>query len=396
MKVKGFFSPSIHYTSRMVELLIPAQNKKSVQAAIGKADAIYFGVETFNMRMHARNVKQADMKKIINFCHEHGLKAYLTTNIIIYEGELGLLRSLIEDASAAEVDAFIVHDMATIQMVKEHEMPFHVSTQVSISNSLAARFYESLGATRINLARELTLSQISEIIQKLKKTKVETFIHGAMCTSISGRCYFSQALNEDAFFSANRGKCLQPCRDQWRVVHQDGHELDYDGYYFINAKDLCMIEYIPELMNAGIHAFKIEGRMRPPRYVEIVARVYREAIDAHLGGTFTKERALEWKKELEKAYNRSFSTGFYFGRPTADDVNRQTTGNLATTRKTEIGRVITYYKDKQIAKIRLFRGQIKSGTELYFEGSDMGTYFKLEVAGFYHKNRLYQESPETS
>ena len=378
----------------VVELLIPAQNKKSVQAAIGNADAIYFGVETFSMRMHARNIKQADMKLIVNLCHENNMKAYMTTNIIIYEGEFELLRKLVEEASSSEVDALIVHDFATIQLAKEYNIPFHVSTQASVSNSQSAKFFEDLGASQITLARELSLKQIKEIVPKLKKTKIGAFIHGAMCTSISGRCYLSQTIHDSSFYSANRGKCLQPCRNQWRVTYQDGQELDYDGYFFLNAKDLCMIEHIPELIESQIHSFKVEGRMRSPQYVEVVSKIYRNAIDAHENGTYTKEKALKWKKELEKVYNRGFHTGFYFQRPTDIDINRETSGNMATTRKMEVGAVITYYKEKQVAKLRLFKGQFKPGDEIFMEGSDIGTYYRHVLAEIFHKNKLCQETPD--
>ncbi|MCP4763862.1 MAG: U32 family peptidase [archaeon] len=378
----------------MVELLIPAQNKKSVQASIGKADAIYFGTETFNMRAHARNIKKADLKDFIKFCHDNGINAYMTTNILIYEGEIGLLRNLIEEAYSAEVDALIVHDFASINLAKEFKMPFHISTQASVSNSVSAQFYENLGAERIIMARELSLKQIAEIVPKMKTAKIEAFIHGAMCTSISGRCYFSQTICDSSEFSANRGKCLQPCRKQWRVLYQDGQEFDYDGDFFINAKDLCMIEYMPELIEAGIFSFKIEGRMRSARYIETVSRIYREAIDAYNAKSYSKEKALEWKKELEQVYNRGFSTGFYFRKPTGLDVNQKATGNMASSRKTEVGKVITYYRDKMIAKIGFRTGQFKPGDLIYFEGGDLGTFYKHNISEMYHKNKLILETPD--
>ncbi|MHA1839385.1 MAG: peptidase U32 family protein [Candidatus Ranarchaeia archaeon] len=376
----------------MVELLIPAQNKKSVEASLGYADAVYFGVETFNMRIHAKNIRREEMRDFVSFCHDNKIKAYLTTNIIIYEGEIDLLRALIAQANEAEVDAIIVHDFAAIQLAKEHKMPFHISTQVSISNSSAARFYEKLGAERIIMARELSLQQIAEIASKLRSTKVEAFVHGAMCTSISGRCYFSQVICDSPDFSANRGRCLQPCRKEWKVFSADGKEFDYDGYFFINAKDLCMIEYIPELIEAKISSFKVEGRMRSPRYIETVSRLYRRAIDEYFNGTFSKEKAVEWKKELETVYNRGFSTGFYFRKPTALDINRQKSGNLSEVVKTEVGRVLTYYSKNKVAKIVLREGKYKVGDTLYIEGSERG-FVKCVLTEMKHKNRLITETP---
>ena len=215
----------------MVELLIPAQNKKSVEASLGNADAVYFGVEAFNMRIHARNIKREEMRDFVSFCHSNNIKTYLTTNISIYEGELDLLRDLIKQAHETEVDAVIVHDFAAIKLAKEFDLPFHVSTQASVSNSSSAKFFEELGAERIIMARELSLKQISGIAPNLTSAKVEAFIHGAMCTSISGRCYLSQTICDSPEFSANRGKCLQPCRKKWRVISAEGTEFDYDGYF---------------------------------------------------------------------------------------------------------------------------------------------------------------------
>ena len=378
----------------MVELLIPAQNKKSVQASIGNADAIYFGVESFSMRMHAKNISQNNMKQFVNFCHDNNIKAYLTTNIIIYEGELDLLKKLFETAQESEVDALIVHDLAAIQLAKEYNIPFHISTQASISNSQAAKFFQDLGADVITLARELSLNQIAEIVTKLNKTKIQVFIHGAMCTSISGRCYLSQTITNTSYFSANRGRCIQPCRNEWHLLAKDGQELDYDGYFFLNSKDLCMIEYIPELIDTKIHSFKVEGRMRSPKYIEVVAKIYRQAIDEYYNGTFTKEKALNWKKELEKVYNRGFHTGFYFQQPTDVDINRKTSGNMAKMRKTEVGSIITYYKEKKIAKLRFFKGRLKLGDEIYIEGGEMGTFYKHIILEMFHKNKLCPETSE--
>ena len=379
------------------ELLLPAQNLKAVKAVTGYADAVYFGTETFNMRAHARNIGQKDIKKFVSYCHENDLRAYLTTNIIIYEGELNLLESLIEQAKDAEIDALIVHDWATIKLAKKYNIPFHISTQASISNSSSAQFYEEMGAARVIMARELSRKQISDIVPKMKTAKVEAFVHGAMCTSISGRCYLSQTICKTSEFSANRGKCLQPCRNKWKLMYQDGTEIDYDGYFFLNSKDLCMIEYIPELIEAGIFSFKIEGRMRSSRYVEAAARIYKKAFESYFDGTYTKEnkeKVFEMKNELSTIYNRGFSTGFYFNMPIDDDINKTISGNLATKRKTEIGRVITFYRDKSIAKIVLKMGNLKVGDDIYIEGGDLGSFVKTQLNEIFHKNKLVNEIPQ--
>ena len=275
-----------------VELMAPLKNPKSLNAVLDTTDAVYFGVESMNMRFYGDNFKLKDLPRIVGTCHDHGIKAYLTTNTIIYENELGLLDRILEQAAKAEIDAVIAHDIGAIETCKKFNLDFHVSTQASISNSHSARFYENLGAQRLILARELSLTQIKEIKKKLHSCEIETFVHGAQCTSISGRCYFSAEICESQQYSANRGRCVQPCRRKWTVRDEQGNEFLYDGAYFVNTKDLCMIEHIPRLIKANIDAFKIEGRMRDAIYIDEVTRCYREAIDAYHEGTYTRET---WK-----------------------------------------------------------------------------------------------------
>ncbi|NVM20095.1 MAG: U32 family peptidase, partial [Candidatus Lokiarchaeota archaeon] len=191
---------------------------------------------------------------------------------------------------------------------------FHISTQCNVSNSLSARFYEKLGAERLILARELSLEKIKEIKRNLTKSEIEIFIHGAMCTSISGRCYFSQDICGTEAKSANRGNCIQPCRRRWWVREESGTEYIYDGVRFMNSRDLCTIAYIPDLIKARVDAFKIEGRMRHPHYVEVVTKTYRVSIEDYYAGTFTKKKAGRWVTELKKVYNRGFTPGFYLKR----------------------------------------------------------------------------------
>ena len=296
---------------KKVELLAPAKNVKAIKAALKYADSIYFGIQKFNMRMRAENIALRDLKKVINLCHDNNLKAYLATNILVYDNEIQLLRNIIENAKNSGIDAIIVHDIAAIEIAKDLNVPFHISTQCNVSNSISARFYEKLGADRIILARELSLEKIKEIKRNLAKTKIETFIYGAMCASISGRCYFSQDICGTPEKSANRGSCEQPCRRRWWVREESGKEYIYDGVRFMNSRDLCMIAYIPQLIEAKIDALKIEGRMRHPHYVDVVAKSYREAIDAYCDGTFSKKKVGRWVTELKKVYNRGFTPGFY-------------------------------------------------------------------------------------
>ncbi|MFX0028893.1 MAG: peptidase U32 family protein, partial [Candidatus Hermodarchaeota archaeon] len=304
---------------KKVELLAPARNFKAIKAASNYADSVYFGIKKFNMRMRSENIALEDLNNVVDFCHKHDLKAYLTTNILVYDNELTLMRKILEESKNSGIDAVIVHDLATIETAKEYNLPFHMSTQCNVSNSISARFYEKLGAERIILARELSLERIKEIKRNLTKTEIEVFIHGAMCTSVSGRCYFSQDICGTEEKSANRGNCEQPCRRKWWVREESGNEYIYDGIRFMNSRDLCTIAYIPKLIEAKIDAFKIEGRMRHPHYVEIVTKTYREAIEAYYNGTFSKKKVRFWVTELKKVYNRGFTPGFYFKRMTEED-----------------------------------------------------------------------------
>ena len=257
------------------ELMAPLKNYKSLNAVLENADAVYFGIESLNMRMFSDNFKLTDLSSIVKTCHNHNIKAYLTTNIVIYENELKFLKNVLDKAVEDEIDAIIVHDIGAIELIKDLGLPFHISTQANISNSRSAKFYENLGARRLILARELSINQIKKIKHSLTSAEVETFVHGAQCTSISGRCYFSAEICQSQEYSANRGRCIQPCRRKWKVIDEQSNELLYDGVFFINAKDLCMIEHIPELIEADIDAFKIEGRMRDPIYIEKATKCYR-------------------------------------------------------------------------------------------------------------------------
>ncbi|MHA1913190.1 MAG: peptidase U32 family protein [Promethearchaeota archaeon] len=366
-------------SANKVELLVPLKNRKSLNAVLDKADAVYFGVESYNMRMYSDNFKLDELTEITKICRNNNIHAYLTTNVIIYENEFKLLDKILDKAVEAEVDAIIIHDIGAIQSVKDKGLNFHVSTQANISNSQTALFYESLGAQRLILARELSLEQIREIKEKLGTAEIETFIHGAQCTSISGRCYFSAEICQSQDYSANRGKCVQPCRRKWRVYDEQNNEFVYDGIFFINAKDLCLIEHIPKLIEADIDAFKIEGRMRDPIYVEEVTSCYREAIDSYYDNTFTPVKVKNWLGRLNKVYNRGFSTGFYFGLPDGSEIQRDYDGNISEYKKVEIGKVLNYFSEKKAAKILLTSGKLKLKDEIFIIGTHTDTYIRQKI-----------------
>jgi len=351
---------------------------KALKAALPYADSIYFGVKKFNMRMKSQNFSVEEMKEVARICHENNLNAYLTTNILIYENELKQLNNILNEAKNADIDAVIVHDFASIQAARELSMPFHISTQCNVSNSISAKFYESLGAKKIILARECSLNQIKEIKNKLKKAEIEIFVHGAMCSAVSGRCYLSQTIAGTDKKSANRGKCEQPCRREWRVFDNKGNEFIYDGVRFMNSRDLCMVTYIPDIIEAGIDALKIEGRMREPYYVHIVSFIYREAINAYYNGKFSNSKAKRWRKELAKVYNRGMTTGFYFHRPTEKDHQHKSATNLSHFRLIELGKIISYNPKTHIALVKLINGYLQENMEIVIMGGNLSDTFFVQ------------------
>ncbi|MHA1796020.1 MAG: U32 family peptidase [Promethearchaeota archaeon] len=378
-----------------IELLAPAKNFMALKASAPYADAVYFGVENFNMRMKADNFSIQDLPRIAQICHfpkdptHRRRKAFLTLNIVIYENELNQLRKTIIAAKKASIDAIIVHDLAVMQIAREVGIPFHISTQCNVSNSESAKFYESLGAERIILARECSLKQITQIIPKMTTASIEVFIHGAMCSSISGRCYLSQTIACSADKSANRGVCTQPCRGKWTLISESGHEFLYDGKRILNSRDLCMINYIPQLIEAGIKSFKIEGRMRHPHYVETVSRVYRKAIDAYYEGKFEEKRKKnKWITQLKQVYNRGFTTGFYFGRASEKDSQLNSPANISHFRYIKMGEIVQSFPTNAV-KIRLFNGTLKVGDEIIVMSTKKGgeTYFTQKIKDIRIENK---------
>lgn len=356
------------------ELLAPVQDWKTLQFVKGLADAIYFGVQNYNMRIKANNFDRKDLNRVVDFCHgqDPPMKTYLTTNILIYDSELQELENLISEAKESGIDAIIAHDLAAIRIAKKNNMEFHISTQANVSNIEAAQFFEEFGAERIILARELSLKQIKLIKHLLTRTKIECFIHGSMCTSISGRCYFSATITNSEQDSANRGNCTQPCRREWRVIDDQSNEFIYDGQLFLNAKDLCMIEYIPELLDANIDVFKIEGRMKEPIYVKTVCECYKEALDAYFNKTYNIKKVQKWLERLSSVFNRGFHTGFYFQKPTIEDIELERRGNVSPYKKHYLGKILSYDENSKSANVLLESLEIplKLGDEIIIEGSE--------------------------
>lgn len=305
------------------ELLIPANNLEVLKiAVIYGADAVYIGGEAFGLRAKAKNFSLEEMKEGIEFAHAHDVKVYVTANILAHNNDLPQVREYFRELKDVKPDALIIADPAIFTIAKEElpDMELHISTQANNTNYGTYNFWHKLGAKRVVSARELSLREIKEIRNNIPEDlEIETFIHGAMCISYSGRCLLSNFM---AGRDANRGACTHPCRWKYAVVEESrpGEYMPvYEnerGTYIFNSKDLCMIEYIPELMESGIDSFKIEGRMKTALYVATVARTYRMAInDYRKDINLYKERIPFYKQEIAKCTYRQYTTGFFFGKP---------------------------------------------------------------------------------
>jgi len=356
------------------ELLSPVQDWISLKAAIDAGcDAVYFGVKGLNMRANAKNFLLKELWKIVDFCHKKKVKAYLTLNTIVFDNEIDYLKKVISEAKAAKIDAIICWDLLVIDEAAKKKIPVFVSTQASIANIEAAKvMHKKFGVKRVVLAREVPLPFIKRMVEQIHKEKldigIETFVHGAMCVSVSGRCFMSQEVFGK---SANRGACLQPCRRKYMIKDvEEGFEFELGEDYVMSPKDLCTIEFIDKLIEAGICSFKIEGRNRSAEYVKVVTECYREAIDAYYAGRFNPEFAKILKQRLETVYNRGFSTGFYLGKPV--DEWAKVYGSKATNKKVLIGYVKNYYKKPKAVVIKLEQHSLKIGDELMIQGPTTG------------------------
>jgi putative protease len=356
------------------ELMAPAGDWTMLRAAVkAGADAVYFGIDKLNMRAKAKNFSIEELPEISKFCRSKKVKTYLTLNTIVFEDELNEADKIISAAKRAKIDRIICSDLSVAELCNKNKIPFCISTQSSISNSLAASVYKKLGAVRIVLARECSLEEIKKI-RANTNLEIEAFIHGAMCIAVSGRCFMSHHLFGQ---SANRGDCIQPCRREYQVYDTATEKsLLIGDDYVLSPKDLCTIEFIDQLIEAGIDSFKIEGRKRAPEYVAKTVSVYRKAIDLHFKKKLTAEKKKEFLKELEKVYNRGFSTGFYFGKPSSEDY-AGVEGSKATTRKVYVGKVLNYFKKPKVAQVLLETGQIKLKDQLLITGETTGL---IEVA----------------
>lgn len=305
------------------ELLVPASSLEVLKiAVVFGADAVYIGGEAFGLRAKARNFSMEDMREGILFAHAHGVKVYVTANILAHNDDLEGVREYFGELKELGPDALIISDPGIFAIGQEicPELEIHISTQANNTNYGTYQFWYRQGAKRVVSARELSLQEIGEIRRNIPEDmEIETFIHGAMCISYSGRCLLS---NYFTGRDANQGACTHPCRWKYAVVEETrpGEYMPvYEnerGTYIFNSKDLCMIEYIPELVEAGIDSFKIEGRMKTALYVATVARTYRKAIDDYFISRETYKQNMPWYLEqISNCTYRQFTTGFFFGKP---------------------------------------------------------------------------------
>lgn len=308
------------------ELLVPAGSLEVLKTAVVfGADAVYIGGELFSLRAKAKNFDAEQMKEGIAFAHEHGAKVYVTANVTAHNRDLGGVRAYFEELKDIKPDGLIISDPGVFDIAREvcPEIEVHISTQANNVNYGTYRFWHRLGASRVVSGRELSLAEIRELRDNIpEELEIESFVHGAMCISYSGRCLLSAYMTGR---DANLGACTHPCRWKYYLMEEKRPgeyfpvEENDRGTYIFNSKDLCMIEYIPELVAAGINSFKIEGRMKPALYVAVVASVYREAIDDYFADPLLYEQKKSYYKEcISKCSHRQFYTGFYFDRPKED------------------------------------------------------------------------------
>ncbi len=362
-----------------IEIMAPAGSWESLRAAIqGGADSVYFGIGELNMRARSSdNFTAEELPAITEICRENGIKSYLTLNIVLFDDETDTVREVLSAAKKAGVSAVIATDQAAIMAAREAGLEVHLSTQLNISNSGALKFYSQWADVAV-LSRELNLNQVRNIYDTIVRddirgpggepVRLEMFIHGALCMSISGKCYLS--LHEsDA--SANRGNCYQICRRTYIVTDKEtGGELEIDNEFIMSPKDLCTIGFLDQIIDAGARVLKIEGRARSAEYVRTVSECYSEAVEAVVSGTFGKEKVEGWMTRLSTVFNRGFWDGYYLGQKLGEWTT--TYGSAATKRKIYIGKVTNWFSRLSVAEIKLEAGALSRGDTILITGPTTG------------------------
>jgi len=382
---------------QQIELMAPAGNFESLQAALDNgADSVYFGVEQLNMRARASvNFTLDDLEEISKRCKAKNVRSYLTLNTIIYDHDLSIVKTLIKKAKAANITAVIAMDQAVIAIARAADMEIHISTQINITNIETVKFYAMFADTMV-LSRELSLRQVKKITEQIEKEQIqgpsgklieiEIFGHGALCMAVSGKCYMSLHSHNS---SANRGACKQNCRKKYTVIDQEtGFEMELDNEYIMSPKDLCTIDFLDQVADAGIKVLKIEGRGRAPEYVANVIKCYREAIDSIADGTYNKEEVVSWMLALEKVYNRGFWNGYYLGQKLGEW--SKGSGSHATQKKVYLGKGVHFFPKAKIGEFKIEAYDISIGDTILVTGPTTGAK-ELEV-----KEMLVNDSKQDS
>lgn len=359
--------------------MAPVGSRESLAAALsGGADAVYFGIEGLNMRSRSSaNFTADDMAEIAATCSERGVKTYLTVNTVIYDGDMDLMRRIIDRAHEAGISAIIASDIAAILYARSIGQEVHISTQVNITNAEAVRFYAQWADVMV-LARELNLDQVRAIYDIIERddirgplgerVRLEMFCHGALCMAVSGKCYLSlHQMNS----SANRGACNQICRRSYTVTDREtGDQLDIENQYIMSPKDLKSLDFLDHMVEAGVRVFKIEGRARGPEYVRETVQCYSEALQAICDGTWNEERLAEWNARLSKVFNRGFWDGYYLGQRLGEWSSKY--GSSSTRVKEYVAKATRYFSRLGVAEFKMESGEIHTGDELVITGPTTG------------------------
>jgi U32 family peptidase len=370
---------NLTFKRKNIELLAPVGSFESLIAAIrGKANAVYFGIGKLNMRSKSTlNFTIEDLKHIVSICRKNKIKTYITLNTVMFDEDLKEMQAVIDAAKKHGIDAIIASDQAALDYAKKKKMEIHLSTQINISNFESLKFYSSY-ADVIVLARELSLKQIKNISAQIKKNKLygpsgklirlELFSHGALCMSVSGKCYLSL---HEYNHSANRGECLQICRRGYAVTdNETGAELNIDNEYIMSPKDLCSIGFLDKIIDSGVSILKIEGRARSAEYVKTVCECYNEALTALEKGSYNQKNIDGWMKRLSTVFNRGFWDGYYLGKRLGEW--SEVYGSKATKRKTYLGKGTNYFSKLGVAEFFMETGTLKTGDEILITGPTTG------------------------
>lgn len=362
-----------------LELMSPAGSFESLMAAIkAGCNSVYFGIEQLNMRARSSiNFTLDDLKEIAQIAKENKIKTYITLNTILYDHDLRLMREIVDAAKEQGIDAVIASDHAVLNYCRKTGMTAHISTQCNITNIESVEFYSAFADVMV-LSRELSLKQVADIVREIERrqitgpngnlVRIEIFGHGALCMAVSGKCYLSLHSHNA---SANRGACIQNCRRSYIVIDkEEGYELEIDNEYIMSAKDLCTIDFLDKIIDAGVSVLKIEGRGRSADYVYITTQCYREAIDSIYDGTYSQEKIEDWKKRLSTVFNRGFWDGYYLGRKMGEWSKEH--GSSATKKKIYLGVGRKYFDKIQVGEFMMETHSLKKGDEIIITGPKTG------------------------